>query len=246
MLMLREPNVPASSFKDLMGQLKEDSNVAVVAENKKQLADHYSFTEGWYDALLNSDYTIRNNQTEHQIKLDPAEKRQIVEIGVYEGASSCFWSDFYLDHEESGLISIDPFTGSEEHLRNPEKYAGLSRLERTARENIAKSKNCGKVEIIKGFSQHVFADLDRRFGSEPWIDVLYIDGAHDSTSVARDVTMYVPMVKPGGIVFFDDYAHPDVRRGVDGALNAFAAFEFAMFTGWQLVGKVAEVKNTHI
>ena len=32
-----------------------------------------------------------------------------------------FWSDFYLDHEESSLISIDPFTGSEEHLKNPEK-----------------------------------------------------------------------------------------------------------------------------
>jgi len=78
MLMLREPNVPAFLItKDLeLGtKLKRKiTNVAVVAENKKQLADHYSFTEGWYDALLNSDYTIRNNQTEHQIKLDPAEK----------------------------------------------------------------------------------------------------------------------------------------------------------------------------
>jgi hypothetical protein len=237
--------VPASSFKELMGQLNEEPTVAVASDSKKKLADHYSFTEGWYDALLNSDYGMRNNQSGHIIDLNPAEKRQIVEIGVYEGASSCFWSDFYLDHEESSLISIDPFTGSEEHLANPENYAGLSRLERTARENIAKSKNCGKVEVIKGLSQRVFADLDARFGNEPWIDVLYIDGAHDSVSVARDIVLYVPMVKPGGVVFFDDYAHPDVKRAVDMALNAFASFEFAMFTGWQLVGKVAEVANTH-
>ena len=237
--------MPASSFKELMGQLNEEPTVAVASDSKKKLADHYSFTEGWYDALLNSDYGMRNNQSGHIIDLNPAEKRQIVEIGVYEGASSCFWSDFYLDHEESSLISIDPFTGSEEHLANPEKYAGLSRLERTARENIAKSKNCGKVEVIKGLSQRVFADLDARFGNEPWIDVLYIDGAHDSVSVARDIVLYVPMVKPGGVVFFDDYAHPDVKRAVDMALNAFASFEFAMFTGWQLVGKVAEVANTH-
>jgi len=237
--------VTATSFKDLMGQLKEDPTVNVQVEGKKQLADHYNFTEGWYDALLNSDQAIRSDKLDKKIELDPTEKRQIVEIGVYEGASSCFWSDFYLDHAESSLISIDPFTGSEEHLREPEKYAGLSKLEQTARENIAKSKNCGKVEVIKGYSQHVFRDLDARFGSDPWIDVLYIDGAHDSTSVARDVILYVPMVKPGGIVFFDDYAHPDVQRAVDMSLNAFAAFDFAIFTGWQLVGKVSKIANTH-
>jgi hypothetical protein len=237
--------VAAASFKELMGQLKDDQVVAVESQQPKKLAEHYNFTEGWYNALVTSDYVCSNNQSEHTIVLDPAEKRQIVEIGVYEGASSCFWSDFYLDHEESSLISIDPFTGSEEHLKNPENYAGLSRLERTARENIAKSKNCGKVEVIKGLSQHVFASLDRRFGSEPWIDVLYIDGAHDSTSVARDVVLYVPMVKPGGVVFFDDYSHPDVQRAVDMGLNAFAAFEFAMFTGQQLVGRVSEISNTH-
>jgi hypothetical protein len=69
--------------------------------------------------------------------------------------------------------------------------------------------------------------------------VLYIDGAHDPTSVARDTTLFVPMVKTGGIVIFDDYGHPDVQRGVDGALNAFASMQLAVFTGWQLVTKVA-------
>ena len=85
--------------------------------------------------------------------------------------------------------------------------------------------------------------MDARF-VEPWIDVLYIDGAHDSVSVARDCVLYIPMVKPGGLVFFDDYAHPDVKRAIDGA-TAFANFEFAIFTGWQLVGKVASVANKH-
>ena len=93
----------ATSFKELMGQLKEDTTVQVAATDKKQLADHYNFTEGWYDALLNTDKAIRSNTQGPKVVLDPAEKRQIVEIGVYEGASSCFWSDFYLDHEESSL-----------------------------------------------------------------------------------------------------------------------------------------------
>ena len=46
-------------------------------------------------------------------------------------------------------------------------------------------------------------------------------------------------------MIFDDYAHPDVRRAVDMSLNAMAYFEFALFTGWQLVGKVSGVADTH-
>ena len=80
--------------------------------------------------------------------------------------------------------------------------------------------------------------LNQRHGGERWIDVLYIDGAHESLAVARDVILYVPMVKEGGLVIFDDYAHPDVRRGVDMALNSFAEAEFGMFTGWQLAVKI--------
>jgi len=228
-----------------MGQLKDKPCVRVQSETKKQLSSRYTFTEGWYDALLNSEFVIRNNNTDKKIKIDEQQKLQIVEIGVYEGASSCFWSDFYLNNPDSRLISIDPFTGSEEHLKEPEKYPGLSKLEVTARENIAKSDNAGKVEIIKGYSHLIYPHLFYRYGEDPWIDVLYIDGAHDSISVARDITLYVPMVKPGGVVFFDDYAHPDVKRAVDMSLNAFAEFELAMFTGWQLVGKIADYKKSH-
>jgi predicted O-methyltransferase YrrM len=228
-----------------MGQLKDKPCVKVQSETKKQLSSRYTFTEGWYDALLNSEFVIRNNNTDKKIKIDEQQKLQIVEIGVYEGASSCFWSDFYLNNPDSRLISIDPFTGSEEHLKEPEKYPGLSKLEVTARENIAKSDNAGKVEIIKGYSHLIYPHLSYRYGENPWIDVLYIDGAHDSISVARDITLYVPMVKPGGVVFFDDYAHPDVKRAVDMSLNAFAEFELAMFTGWQLVGKIADYKKSH-
>ena len=230
------------NFKDLMAQLSDDAAAAapvVQVQGKKKLDDKYSFNQGWYDALLNTDMVLCTRDEAKDIRLNPTEKRQIVEIGVYEGASSCFWSDFYLSHPESRLISIDPFTGSSEHHEKPENYPELAQIELTARGNIAKSDNAAKIEVIKGCSWDVFPELNRRNGSEPWIDVLYIDGAHDPTSVARDTTLYVPMVKTGGVVIFDDYGHPDVKRGVDGALNAFASMKLAIFTGWQLVCVVA-------
>tara|TARA_R100000005_G_C4966137_1_gene180883 strand:- start:434 stop:1147 length:714 start_codon:yes stop_codon:yes gene_type:complete len=230
------------SFKDLMAQMNKEAAAeapTVKIEGKKKLDDRYNFNQGWYDALLNTDSVLCTRDEAAQLRLDPDAKRQIVEIGVYEGASSCFWSDFYLNHPESRLTSIDPFTGSSEHHENPENYPELENIELIARGNIAKSDNAAKIEIIKGCSWDVFPELNRKNNGEPWIDLLYIDGAHDSTSVARDTTLYVPMVKSGGTIIFDDYAHPDVKRGVDMALNAFASMELAVFTGWQLVTKVA-------
>ena len=211
----------------------------VQVQGKKKLDVRYNFNQGWYDALLNTDMVLCTKDEAKDLRLDPLAKRQIVEIGVYEGASSCFWSDFYLGNPDSRLTSIDPFTGSAEHHEAPENYPELADIEIIARGNISMSDNAAKIEIIKGCSWDVFPELNRRNQGEAWIDVLYIDGAHDSTSVARDTTLYVPMVKPGGIVIFDDYGHPDVKRGVDMALNAFASMQLAVFTGWQLVCKVS-------
>jgi len=236
---------PKTSFKDLMSQISKEASAAkVVVEGKKKLNERYTFNQTWYDALLNTDLVLCTRDEAKDLALKPAEKRRIVEIGIYEGASSCFWSDFYMSHPESRLISIDPFTGSDEHHAKPENYPELAQIELTARGNIAKSDNAAKIEIVKGCSWDVFPELNRRFGGEAWIDVLYIDGAHDSTSVARDTTLYVPMVKEGGIVIFDDYGHPDVRRGVDGALNAFASMELAIYSGWQLICKVSKIANS--
>ena len=236
---------PKTSFKDLMSQISKEASAAkVVVEGKKKLNERYTFNQTWYDALLNTDLVLCTRDEAKDLALKPAEKRRIVEIGIYEGASSCFWSDFYMSHPESRLISIDPFTGSDEHHAKPENYPELAQIELTARGNIAKSDNAAKIEIVKGCSWDVFPELNRRFGGEAWIDVLYIDGAHDSASVARDTTLYVPMVKEGGIVIFDDYGHPDVRRGVDGALNAFASMEYAIYSGWQLICKVSKIANS--
>ena len=236
---------PKTSFKDLMSQISKEASAAkVVVEGKKKLNERYTFNQAWYDALLNTDLVLCTRDEAKDLALKPAEKRKIVEIGIYEGASSCFWSDFYMSHPESRLISIDPFTGSDEHHAKPENYPELAQIELTARGNIAKSDNAAKIEIVKGCSWDVFPELNRRFGEEAWIDVLYIDGAHDSVSVARDTTLYVPMVKEGGVVIFDDYGHPDVRRGVDGALNAFASMEYAIYSGWQLICKVSKIANS--
>jgi len=176
----------------------------------------YAFTHEWYKQLTESARVASTNEV-LQSKIDPTKKHTILEIGVFEGASSCWWSDNLLNHPESVLFSIDPFTGSEEHHANPQEYPTLNRIEQIARANIAKSKNASKVNVVKGASWDVFHVIKELTDNK--IDILYIDGAHDRFSVTRDVALYWPLVKNDGLVIFDDYPYPDTQIAVNSFLN---------------------------
>jgi predicted O-methyltransferase YrrM len=45
-------------------------------------------------------------------------------------------------------------------------------------------------------------------------DLIYIDGSHDFEDVVADIRNYRPLLRPGGIMFGDDLAWPDVARAV--------------------------------
>jgi len=49
------------------------------------------------------------------------------------------------------------------------------------------------------------------------LDFVYIDGNHESPFVDRDIELWTPMVRPGGLVIGHDYSHSgtDVKRVVD-------------------------------
>lgn len=46
------------------------------------------------------------------------------------------------------------------------------------------------------------------------IDILFVDAAHDYESALRDLLLYAPRVRPGGLILADDYHEVDVRRAV--------------------------------
>ena len=192
----------------------------------------YQITHEWYHELVNSYKLIRKESKAAPLHFHPAEKRTILEIGVYEGASTCWWSDYIMDHPQSRLYSIDPFTGNDEYQQNREKFPTLDDIEVIARSNAAQSKNAGKIDIRKGCSWDLFPQISKEL-KEP-LDILYIDGEHTPNAVVRDIALYYPLLKSGGALIFDDYGHEDVRRGVDAALNGFAQIDKAFCTGWQL------------
>lgn len=191
----------------------------------------YAIHNDWVRDLLFSWQFVQAESKVPELHFNPLDKRTIVEIGIYEGASTVWFSDTLLEHPNSRLISIDPFTGSPEQQNDPQQHPTLDRIEFIARTNVAKSAWPGKTSIHKGCSWDLYPDLKAEFTDG--IDILYIDGAHDTVSVMRDITLYVPHVKSGGAVLFDDYGHPDVKNAVDACVTAFGLTK-GVYCGWQL------------
>jgi predicted O-methyltransferase YrrM len=197
-----------------------------------KLDKKYQITHEWYHQLLNGYKVITEEPRARKLIFDPAKQRTILEIGVYEGASTCWWSDNFLNHPDSRLYSVDPFTGNDEYRQNRASFPTLDHIEVIARSNVAKSNNAGKVDIRKGCSWDLFPALAQEL--KAGVDILYVDGEHTSNAVVRDLSLYYPLLKSGGALILDDYGNEEVKKGVDGALSAFGGIESAFFTGWQL------------
>jgi hypothetical protein len=69
-----------------------------------------------------------------------------------------------------------------------------------------------RFQLHKGLS----TDMATHFSLES-ADCVFIDGDHTYEGVARDIISYAPIVKPGGLLIFDDFGgqnFPGVKRAV--------------------------------
>lgn len=66
--------------------------------------------------------------------------------------------------------------------------------------------NQHRVAVIKGKSQGIGKNW-------PFLtDVIFVDGLHTNQAVREDCEVWLPTIKPGGIVFFHDYNHPNLPQ----------------------------------
>lgn len=120
-----------------------------------------------------------------------------VEVGTYKGASACAASI-----NADSVVTIDIFDWQ------PKVY-----------ETIYPEVG-NKIIFLKGTSVDYAAQLVIE-GSEPTIDVLFIDGAHEYEYVTMDCEALVPHVKRGGTVLFHDHNPNNPVTRVYEAVNKF-------------------------
>lgn len=120
---------------------------------------------------------------------------KFLEVGSFEGMTTCYLLDRFLTHPSSEITAIDPCTfypiPGWDHLINPG-------VERVFLKNTSEFGN--RVKFIKARSNDALPGLP-----PDHYDFVYVDGDHRRDAVYQDAILVLPILKVGGIVIFDDY-----------------------------------------
>ncbi len=183
-----------------------------VARGWRQCLDRdYHFTQDWFS----------HNIPIWQTFLEPiahAVGLQFLEIGSYQGMSACWLLDHILTHPTAQLTCIDP------------------NFQPLFKSNISKTGSADRVKILEGSSHTLLPTL-----ASSCFDMIYIDGCHLADYVQRDAELAWPLLKPGGMMIFDDYtwqdpAYPgqDPKIGID-AFRSQQPQSVILHQGYQLI-----------
>jgi Tfp pilus assembly protein PilF len=140
----------------------------------------------------------------------------VLEIGSWEGRSTCWLLDNILTHESARITCVDTWQGGVEH-QNMERPI-LLLCQACFDVNVFLTGNLEKVIKKVGLS----SDIMRLLPINSY-DLIYVDGSHEAEDVLVDAVMAWGLLKVGGMIIFDDYGlGGGVKHGVDVFLKFFA------------------------
>lgn len=191
---------------------------------------NYQFTQDWFS----------NNLPVWQSYLQPfigTPGLKVLEIGSWEGRSTCWLIDNILTHASARITCIDTFAGGVEN--QVAFQAGyLETIEQRFDFNIACTGHPEKVRKIVGRSQEILRTL--------LLDsyhLVYIDGSHIAADVLEDTLLTWGLVKIGGVIIFDDYGFQfpsniqenPPRVAIEAFLTMFAKKLKLIHQGYQVI-----------
>lgn len=133
----------------------------------------------------------------------------IIEIGSWIGHSACIMG-VALRGTKARCYAIDAFTGltalpSESlHFQNFLSKVSATHSQRELfDQHVARFNLQDKIVAIPADSAHAVSLLPSDFSGA---DLLFIDGGHTLDVVRKDIELYLPLVKDGGVVVFHDFS----------------------------------------
>lgn len=143
-------------------------------------------------------------------------KLEVMEIGTLFGLSAAVLYNFR-GQRASGmhLTLVDPLEGYYE-AGGADPVTGVEVSEATLRKNLADldvpESDYRLIKALSADPQAIRPASDRLY------DLILVDGDHSTAGVAADFENYGPLVKPGGLIIFDDYGSehwPGIQPYVD-------------------------------
>lgn len=192
----------------------------------------YEFTQDWFNwapEVWNQLTPMLSGRAGH---------RQFLEIGSFEGRSS-IWIAENMMQDDDILRCIDTWEGGEEHGAE-----NMSEVEERFRANlIVAAEKLPDRRIIQQKGTSVREIARWLTTDNQHFDFIYIDGSHLAKDVMTDACMAWPLLKPKGLMVFDDYLWtPNARdilhrpkMAIDAFTNLFAEEVEIVHVGYQLV-----------
>ena len=193
----------------------------------KAIAYHQQATglHGWH-LCGERDYRFTDNWFSENIPfwekyLTPFAHRaalQVLEIGSYQGMSTCWLLDNILTDASAKIVCVDPFWPPYGQRFN---------------DNVYDTGALSKVVKIANRSQDALPILKPNA-----YDFIYIDGDHDDNIVFQDGVFAWNLVKVGGLMIFDDYNCPlpehNTKMGTDRFTTYFSSSVEVVHRGYQV------------
>ena len=164
--------------------------------------------------------------------------REFLEIGSFEGRSAV-WIAENMMQDGDILGCIDTWEGGEEHTSDD-----IDGAEALFDHNIAilHAKYPERfIDRYKNTSTAALAEIIKDC-NKPTFEFIYIDGSHVAKDVLTDACMAWPLLKPKGLMVFDDYMWGNPRDilhrpkpAIDAFCNIFAEEAEIVHVGYQLV-----------
>jgi predicted O-methyltransferase YrrM len=146
----------------------------------------------------------------HLIPLAGREGLRFLQIGAYAGDASLWMTKHILTGRDCMLVDVDTWRGS-----NEIDHGGIDFDEVF---DFYLRRVGGKVSWLRATSDSFF----RQRWQTARYDFVYIDGSHETAQVLRDAIHGEAVLKPGGLIAFDDYLWGANYRNVPRpAIDAF-------------------------
>ena len=160
----------------------------------------YEFTTDWFSDQVRSHFA-----GVFQL-VQPA---KVLEIGCFEGAATCHLIEHLGQLDRGEVHCIDTWQGSAEYAEQSftdtydiDMVDVEQRFLRNTQKALASVSERVQLTVHKGRSIDMLARL---ICEQQQFDFIYIDASHQAPDVLSDAVMAFEILKPGGVLGFDDY-----------------------------------------
>lgn len=153
----------------------------------------YRFTQDWFS----------NNIPVWDQVIAQVSPSAFLEVGAFEGRATAYLIERVGTERPMEIHCVDTWEGGVEHASS-----NMTDVERRFDQNVAlaTARASHPVDFVKhkGSSARMLPELIAA-GRGGTFDFVYIDGSHQAPDVLLDAVLAFELLRPGGVMVFDDY-----------------------------------------